>query len=147
MLRIDPQTNLVDKSIEVSAGPTALSFGETSVWVLCGKDGKIDRIDPKTNKVHQDDRTRGTCSGRRDGVRRGFVVGQHDRLSDHAHRSAGRKGHAAVLWRGRRLAADHAGTRHLAGESGRQQSSATGHAAYRRHVGGEGTEYRKEGIE
>jgi streptogramin lyase len=41
----------VDKTIEVSAKPEAIAIGETSVWVLCGKEGKIDRIDPKTNKV------------------------------------------------------------------------------------------------
>ena len=45
------RTNLVDKSIDVSDRPVALAIGETSVWVLCEKDGKIDRIDPKTNKV------------------------------------------------------------------------------------------------
>jgi hypothetical protein len=26
-------------------------IGEGSVWVLCEKEGKIDRIDPKTNKI------------------------------------------------------------------------------------------------
>jgi streptogramin lyase len=51
VLRVDPQTNLVDKSIEVSDRPIALVLGESSVWVLCEKDGKVDRIDPKTNKV------------------------------------------------------------------------------------------------
>ena len=25
--------------------------GESSVWVLCEKEGKVERIDPKTNKV------------------------------------------------------------------------------------------------
>lgn len=51
VLRINPQTNLVEKRIEVSAKPHALAIGENSVWVLCEKDGKVDRIDPKTNKV------------------------------------------------------------------------------------------------
>ena len=51
ILRINPVTNLVEKRIEVSAGPRALASGGGSVWVLCDKDGKIDRIDPKTNKV------------------------------------------------------------------------------------------------
>jgi streptogramin lyase len=51
VLRINPATNLVDKSIEVSAQPEALAVGAGSIWVLCRKDGKIDRIDPKTNKV------------------------------------------------------------------------------------------------
>jgi hypothetical protein len=51
VLRVDPQTNVVDKSIEVAAQPEALVLGEGSVWVLCAKDGKIERIDPKTNKV------------------------------------------------------------------------------------------------
>jgi streptogramin lyase len=51
VLRVDPQTNLVDKRIEVSVQPQALAIGENSVWVLCLKDGKVDRIDPKTFKV------------------------------------------------------------------------------------------------
>ena len=51
ILSINPTTNVVDKRIDVSAKPISIAFGETSVWVLCGKDGKIDRIDPKTDKV------------------------------------------------------------------------------------------------
>jgi streptogramin lyase len=51
VLRINPTTNLIDQRIEVSPQPTALVLGESSIWVLCLKDGKIDRIDPKTNKV------------------------------------------------------------------------------------------------
>jgi virginiamycin B lyase len=51
VLRVNPATNVVEKSIEVSAQPLALATGEGSIWVLCRKDGKIDRIDPKTNKV------------------------------------------------------------------------------------------------
>ena len=31
--------------------PESLAAGGGSIWVLCRKDGKIDRIDPKTNKV------------------------------------------------------------------------------------------------
>jgi streptogramin lyase len=51
VLRIDPQTNLLVKSIEVSSRPEALAIGEGSVWALCAKEGKLERIDPKTNKV------------------------------------------------------------------------------------------------
>src|SRR5262249_32223248 len=51
VLRVDPQTNVIDKTIDVGPRPVALAFGENAVWVLCEKDGKIDRIDPKTNKV------------------------------------------------------------------------------------------------
>ena len=31
--------------------PVALAAGESSIWVLGRKDGKVSRIDPKTNKV------------------------------------------------------------------------------------------------
>jgi streptogramin lyase len=48
---MNPVTNLVEKHIEVSAGPRATASGDGSIWVLCEKDGKIERIDPKTNKV------------------------------------------------------------------------------------------------
>jgi streptogramin lyase len=48
---VDPQTNLVDKTIEVSPHPGPVALGENSVWVLCEKAGKLDRVDPKTNKV------------------------------------------------------------------------------------------------
>ena len=51
MIRVNPNTSLVDKTIDVSGKPESIAIGETSVWVLCGKDGKVDRIDPKTNKV------------------------------------------------------------------------------------------------
>ena len=51
VLRINPATNVVDKRIEVAGRPLSIAFGETSIWVLCAKDGKIDRIDPKTDKV------------------------------------------------------------------------------------------------
>jgi streptogramin lyase len=51
VLRINPETTLVEKRIEVSPQPTALAIGQSSLWVLCLKDGKVERIDPKTNKV------------------------------------------------------------------------------------------------
>jgi DNA-binding beta-propeller fold protein YncE len=51
VLRIDPKTNVVEKSIEVAGAPEALAIGESSVWVLTANEGKIERIDPKTNKV------------------------------------------------------------------------------------------------
>jgi streptogramin lyase len=51
VLRINPELNQVEKHIETSALPKALAIGENSIWVLCEKEGKIDRIDPKTNKV------------------------------------------------------------------------------------------------
>jgi streptogramin lyase len=51
VLRINPETTLVEKRIEVSVHPSALAIGESSLWVLCLKDGKVERIDPKTNKV------------------------------------------------------------------------------------------------
>ena len=51
LYRVNPETNLVEKRIDVSAGPRAVALGENSVWVLCEKEGKVDRVDPKTNKV------------------------------------------------------------------------------------------------
>ena len=55
VLRVDPQTNLVDKSIEVSAAPTAVGgrgkFGLGAVR----KRGQGGTDRPKTNKVDEDD--------------------------------------------------------------------------------------------
>ena len=48
---IDPRTNLVDKRITVANGPRSLALAEGSVWVLCETEGKVSRVDPKTNKV------------------------------------------------------------------------------------------------
>ena len=39
VLRINPETNLVDKVIDVSARPQALAVGGNSIWVLCEKEG------------------------------------------------------------------------------------------------------------
>lgn len=51
LFRVNPATNLVEQRIEVSAHPGAIAFGDDSIWVLGLKEGKVDRIDPKTNKV------------------------------------------------------------------------------------------------
>ena len=51
MVRVNPETNLVEKRIEVSGDPLALAIGENSIWVLCLKGGKVEQIDRKTNKV------------------------------------------------------------------------------------------------
>jgi streptogramin lyase len=51
LLRIDALTTLVDKRIDVPAQPFAAAAGESSIWVLSKTDGKITRIDPKTNKA------------------------------------------------------------------------------------------------
>jgi virginiamycin B lyase len=44
-------TNLVVNQVEVSGQPESVATGEGSVWALCRKEGKVERIDPKTNKV------------------------------------------------------------------------------------------------
>jgi streptogramin lyase len=44
-------TNLVEKRIDVAPGARSVTFGAGSVWVLCEKEGKVQRIDPKLNKV------------------------------------------------------------------------------------------------
>ncbi len=50
--RINPVTNIVDEVIKTGAQPIALAAGGDGVlWVLCRKEGKLDRIDTKTNKV------------------------------------------------------------------------------------------------
>ena len=51
VLRINPATNLIDKRIDVGANPVSLVSGQGAIWVFCGKEGKIDRLDPKTDKV------------------------------------------------------------------------------------------------
>jgi streptogramin lyase len=43
--------NVVSQRIEVSAEPVAIAVGEGSIWVYCRKDSKVERIDPRTNKV------------------------------------------------------------------------------------------------
>jgi sugar lactone lactonase YvrE len=40
----------VEKYIDVPAEPQTVAIGENSVWVYCRKEGKVARIDPKTNK-------------------------------------------------------------------------------------------------
>lgn len=51
VLRVNPQTNVVDKYISVVGAPRSLTVAEGSVWVLTAKDGKVAKVDPKTNKV------------------------------------------------------------------------------------------------
>jgi len=43
--------NTVTQRIEVSAEPFAAAAGQGSIWAYCKKDSKVERIDPKTNKV------------------------------------------------------------------------------------------------
>jgi streptogramin lyase len=40
----------VTKRIETQAQPMALAAGDGSIWAFCKKEGKLDRIDPKTDK-------------------------------------------------------------------------------------------------
>ena len=37
--------------MDVSAGPRSVALGNNSVWMLCEKEGKVEWIDPKTNKI------------------------------------------------------------------------------------------------
>lgn len=50
LLKINTHTSLVEQRIEVAGEPVATTFGEGSIWVLTKKEGKVVRIDPKTNK-------------------------------------------------------------------------------------------------
>jgi hypothetical protein len=53
--RISPTTNRVAASVAVGRGPTALTVGHGSVWVLCGRGinapSILDRVDLRTNRV------------------------------------------------------------------------------------------------
>ena len=52
VLRINPATIILEEAISVSAMPVSIAAGaDGAVWVLCRKEGKLDRIDSKTNKV------------------------------------------------------------------------------------------------
>lgn len=51
LLRIHPATMLVQKSIKVSPQTTSFVLGGGSVWVLGAKESKVERIDPKTDKI------------------------------------------------------------------------------------------------
>jgi len=50
VFRIDPQTNQVVDRIPVDP-PTALAFGQGSVWVTSASYGTVTRIDPETGEV------------------------------------------------------------------------------------------------
>lgn len=51
LLRIHPATMLVQKSIKVTPGTSSIAIGGGAVWVLGAKESKVERIDPKTDKV------------------------------------------------------------------------------------------------
>ena len=51
LVRIDPSTNDVAKTIPVGNAPNAVAVGPTGVWVANRADGTVWRIDPMTNAV------------------------------------------------------------------------------------------------
>ena len=121
VLRIDPQSNLVESRSTVSAGPRRSAIGESSVWVLCGKGRQGRTHRPEDQQSHQNHRTRRTRRGGDDGIRRRVAVGEHDRPSRHANRSAGEKV-VQQFYGGRRQSSDRAGLG-LAGGFGEQSGA------------------------
>jgi YVTN family beta-propeller protein len=51
ILRLDPDTGLVDDVIDVGRRPVAVATGGGSVWVANSGDRTISEIDPRTNQV------------------------------------------------------------------------------------------------
>jgi len=51
VLRIDPRTDTVERTIGVGDGPTGIAVWNGSIWVVNAKSLTISRIDPVTNAV------------------------------------------------------------------------------------------------
>jgi hypothetical protein len=51
LVRVDPATNEVAATIRVGKNPSAVSVGESGVWVASRDDGTVSRIDPSDNRV------------------------------------------------------------------------------------------------
>jgi YVTN family beta-propeller protein len=49
--RIDPQREVVTRTIDVGRAPLGVAVGAGSVWVANSSDGTVSRIDPTTNEV------------------------------------------------------------------------------------------------
>jgi YVTN family beta-propeller protein len=51
LLRIDPAKNTVAATIPVGQDPSAVSVGQSGVWVASRGDGTVSRIDPAQNRI------------------------------------------------------------------------------------------------
>ena len=51
LVRIDPRTGAVQKTIAVGRSPVGVAVGAGAVWVANSGDGTVSRIDPKTDEV------------------------------------------------------------------------------------------------
>jgi len=51
LVRIDPRTGAVRKTIGVGRSPVGVAFGAGAVWVANSGDGTVSRIDPETDEV------------------------------------------------------------------------------------------------
>ena len=51
LVRIDPRTGAVQKTIAVGRSPGGVAVGAGAVWVANSGDGTVSRIDPKTDEV------------------------------------------------------------------------------------------------
>ncbi len=51
VVRIDPTTQSVTRTIAVGRSPAGIAIGAGSIWVADSGDGTVTRIDPRTNRV------------------------------------------------------------------------------------------------
>jgi YVTN family beta-propeller protein len=51
LLRIDPATGAVTKTIPLDAGPSAMAFAYGAVWVVNERESSVSRIRPRTNSI------------------------------------------------------------------------------------------------
>ena len=51
VVRIDPTTQSVTRTIAVGRTPAGIAIGAGSIWVADSGDGTVTRIDPRTNRV------------------------------------------------------------------------------------------------
>jgi len=136
VLRVDPQTNLVDKSIEGRGGADDAGGGErVRFGVLGGKEGKVDRIDPKTNKVTKSIELGAPAGGGAMAFGEGSLWVSMPGFPVTRIDPQGGEGSATVLRRGRRISADYAELV-MAGGHGGGQADAPRHTPYCRHSGG-----------
>ncbi len=87
LLRINPETNLVEKRIEVSAGARSVAFGDKSVWVLCEQRRQSGTNRSEDQQSDQDHRSRRARTRAATWPSARVSLGNADWISSDAHRN------------------------------------------------------------